>query len=202
MWRGFDLDWALEVKVESRDEAALIELLNSVGIVDELVSRSEYEFPFTERICNVFCSDPDRFPGLLHVLVTLAVAGNSCLVPREVVERCTAWDDSSKTSALLLAIARNDWDAHDIEQLAQRLLEDENSLYVVWRALQITQRQFPMERSALVALAFVKVLTTGGNWSARTMNELLNVLTEYLTKRPSYLDDAATWHRLRLPEKV
>lgn len=197
-----NLGWAWYVQPDRRDEATWIEFLNAIGTEQGLVSYGVPEFPGTERICTAFCSDPDRFPGLLHILASLVLAGNKCAVPREIVERCTGWDDSSKTSALLLAIARNDLDAAEIETLAQRLLENQNSLYAVWCALQLSQRHFPLERSASLALAFMKLLASRGNWSARTMNELVTVLTDYLTKRPSSLDDAAEWQRLRLPQRV
>ena len=71
----------------------------------------------------------------------------------------------------------------------------------VWRAFRILAR-FPMARGASFALAVHRQLSVSSQEENQIMNRTMSALTEYLTKRPSPLDDHDVWHRLHLPEPV
>jgi len=200
--RRFSFLWLLQLQPDPHEEPVWIELLNKVGVKGEMLYGPNFVIPATERISNIFCSNPDHFRGLLRVLEASALAGNKCIVPNEILERCVTWDDESKSSALLLKIAHGDWSSNEIDDLARRLLEHEARSPVVWRSIQIARRQFSIERSAMVAAALLKMMFSSGDVESQPMIQLLAVLTDYLNHRPSSLDDAFTWQRLKLPEKV
>ena len=159
---------------------------------------SDLFWPRTEQLVHSFSAAPEAQRGLLPLLAALAVSGNKCEVPQEVIRLCREWDDHSRDDAILLSLARGDWTSEEANELAERIARSKSSYHTLWRSFRILRR-FPMERAASFGFAILKQFPTPGQDENRIA---VSILTEYLNNRPSCLGDADVRHRLNLPEPV
>jgi len=159
---------------------------------------SDLFWPHTEQLVHSFSAAPEAQRGLLPLLAALAVSGNRCEVPQEVLRLCREWDDRSQDDAILLSLARGNCTTEEVNELAERIALNKSNYHILWRAFRILRR-FPMERAASFGLAILKQFPTPG----QDQNQLaVSILTEYLNNRPRCLGDADVRRRLNLPEPV
>ena len=194
----FPLDWLHEsIDTLAPLSPEWIDFLDWLGRARVGFYGGNLPWPHTEQLVHSFSAAPETRRGLLPLPVALAVSGNKC----EVIRLWRSWGDHAKDDASLLRVARGDWTPEEATELVKSIVGSKSGSFTVWRAFRILTRS-PMARGASFALAVLRQLSVSSQEENQIMNRTMSALTEYLTKRPSPLDDHDVWRRLNLPESV
>lgn len=201
-WRlGFDFDWLPQLKAMAQLSSEWVDFLDQMGR-QQVRFYGRGTWPGTEQLVHRFVDAPEVRRGLLPLLGALAVAGNKCEVPREILQVCREWGDNTKDTVVLLRLARGDWTSDEAHELAKDIVESEVARISVLRAFRILRERFPMDRAASFALVLFQQLQLSTREGCEALEEVISVLTEYLNQRPSLLHDANVWRKLDLPERI
>jgi len=196
------LENLVKVAPESYRTNEGLELIASLGEAELFPMITEFDTPYAEYLLHAFCVSPERLRGLLPLIVSLAMAGFKVQIPTTVLDSACTWGGHFRSNATLMLASRAEWTLGDVDAWAHRLLADVNPRYI-WPAVRFLQRQLPQERFAELITAMIRTAADQGNdYSTDIINVLVDALTEYLTKRPSGLDNPIVWKRLDLPEKI
>lgn len=150
----------------------------------------------TEHLIHHFSIDPERRPGLLPILATLA-RHNFCSLSEEVLKQCETWGKEAEVHCTLLRLVRTDIDTMKMKQMA-RFLAANATTESVHDAVTLLKRL-----GADHSIAFVlELLNLLDNKDILLKQEILEFLLEYMVNKPSLLTDVNKWKELQLPKQV
>jgi len=180
-------------------DAEWLELLDWLGRQDYSFHASQ-ELLFGDQLIHHLYTDPDRWTGLLPIIIMVASRTGQNQVPGQVLDNIRRSNQSLAEDAILLTLAapRNDMLKHELTDLANELWGIENRKYTFSRVLRITGNIAPA-RAAAFALELCTIGSPSSESETENLQEAHQSLIEYLTKRSSNLDEPGLWEKLHLP---
>jgi hypothetical protein len=178
-----------------------LEIFDMIGRENTWLSAGNVRDEYVEDILHHFCADPERWKGLLNLVVEFASEGSKCNLPRPVLETIKGWGHSAKEDAIVLSFARDDLSDQEIANLADLIAEQKYVSVVTWRACRVASHT-SADLSAKLALAILKVLSPDSEDLCDAIEHARSHLVNFLTKRASNLDSPGIWERLHLPARV
>src|SRR5262245_2421854 len=154
-----------------------------------------------EELIHHFCSNPEYRQGLLSIITEFALAGCKCQIPQHVLDQAKSWGAQAKDDAIGLSLASSNLSEAQITALANEISQSDALARAVWRTLRIASGS-SLKQATRFALALLEILGEASEPEANAANHARRILNEFLTNRPSLLQDPDVWKRLNLPERV
>lgn len=154
-----------------------------------------------EELIHHFCSNPDGRRGLLPIIAGFAAAGCRCTLPKHVLDLAKSWSPRAKDDAIGLGLAGGDVNVVEIIALAHEISKSDALDTAVWRALHMASAS-SLKQAANFALALLPVLADSSEREADAAGHARRILTEFMTNRPSQLQNPSVWQGLHLPERL
>jgi hypothetical protein len=202
-WRRriFWLEGVFNTGVSLPISAEWLEILDSIGRKNTWMSAGKVRNEYVEDILHHFCADPDRWKGLLSLIIEFAAEGSKCSLPRPVLETIKKSGGSAIEDGIVLSFTRNDLSDEEIESLAVSIAKLECVSRATWRACRVASYTSPV-LSAKLALAILKTLSADSEDRSDAVEQAQRYLVNFLTKRASSLGNPGVWERLHLPPRV
>jgi hypothetical protein len=177
------------------------EILNEVGKEELWMASEGIAEDYVEEILHRFSTDPERWRGLLNVILELAGEGAKCHLPRSVLQTIRGWGARGISGFLILSFGRDDLSDAEINSLSDEIVVQESVSSVAGSACRVAAHT-SAELSAKLALYLLEKLTATDAETFRAIENSLTTLVNFLTKIPSGLTQPDAWARLHLPERV
>lgn len=200
-YQYFSLECINETSPGNRLEMEWVSFLNWLGQNEYWVTSQSGSPFFIDQLIHHFCSDPNKWSGLIPIIARCAIDGGTCVLPRNVIDIVRNWGGRAKTYANILALARNDLTLDEIKYSAKELINDNCREYPFWEALQVASNT-SLNQGALFSLALLDIISPESYIKDEIVQDTRNALSKYLTKLPSNLSGHGVWERLHLPEKL
>lgn len=154
-----------------------------------------------DQLTYHFCADPNSRRGLLPIIAELAKAGCHCHLSSHVLNLAKTWDARAESTAIGLGFSKSEFSDSEIAASAKKLLQSNPPNNAAWGALRIASGS-SLELAAKLALAFLSQLNDSSEFESDIADHSRRTLTEFLTNKPSRLQDHLVWKQLSLPEPL
>jgi hypothetical protein len=178
-----------------------------IDILDE-IGRSRFWISTRLAVCDVadelvhyLSVQPNERRGLLRIVTELAKNGCTPKVPHHILNTALTWDRPFREDAICLSLTRSDLKRSEMLSFAKNLTDSDFSVYQIYRALRILSHT-SLSRAANFGILLLQHLPENSKQFVDAANQVRHVLNEFLTNRPSSIQDDHAWKRLNLPEKV
>lgn len=197
-WRAYWLDSLVSSIPGSPITAEWVDFFDWLGRKGSMVSIDAPRQDLAEQLINHFCSNPEGRRGLLPIIAELARAGCRCVLAAHVLGLVKSWDKQAKDDAIGLSLCRPDVSDSEIAALAKETLQSDVLERASWRALRMASVS-SSKQAAKYALALLGELHDLSEAESDAADHVRRNLSEFLTNRPSLLQDPEVWKRLNLP---
>jgi hypothetical protein len=174
----------------------------------DLVGRSRFWISTRAAACDVadelihyLTVQPSEKKGLLRIIAELAKNGCTPQVPKHILDKALRWERPFRQDAIGLSLARLDLKRSEMNFFAKELTGPDFSLWQIWRSLRIMSNT-SLSRAAEFGVLLLQHLPENSKQFVDAGNQVRRVLNEFLTNRPSLIQNEDVWKRLHLPEKV
>lgn len=177
--------------------------LNWVGQHSQCWTLSSDSWPNEAAQIQVrFCADPAALKGLLPVLAELASTGAPCSIPAHLFEEILSWSGSRwhVLAAALRAISP-DVTESEVQSIGSLLAAQPSSNRSCRTALNIVAKH-DVALAAKLALAVMEKVEICDEPDLDLSAFANRLIERFLETRPSRLQSAENWQRLRLPERL
>jgi hypothetical protein len=195
------LNTAIDAAPSGTLNAEWVEFLDWAGREGEWVSLEKPPRGMADELLHHFCLDPEGRRGLLPILAAFAAIGYRCELPQHLIERAMTWNSQAKSNAIGLALVRSDLHESEISRLARETFRSETLYRTTWQALVIASHS-SLKQAAQFALALLGELSENSEGEADAAERARRVLHEFLTNKPSLLQDPVIWANLKLPQRL
>jgi hypothetical protein len=154
-----------------------------------------------DELVRQFCCSPEGRRGLLPIIAEFTAAGCTCQVPQHILDLAKTWSPRAVDDAVGLGLVTDTLSEAEIVASANEISRSSSLHAAVWRALRMAAGS-SSRRAAEFALALLAVLSDSSEAGAGGIDHARRILSEFLTNRPSLLQDPAVWKRLNLPARV
>ena len=178
-----------------------VEFFDWLGREVEWLSVDTPRPELANELIHHFCSNPEGRRGLLPIIAKFAAAGCTCALPQHVLDLAKSWSPRAKDDAIGLSLARGELREAEIVALANEISKSDSLAIAVWRALRMASAS-SLNQAAQFALALLQVVGDASEQEADAADHARRILNEFLTDRPSLLQDPTAWKRLNLPERL
>jgi hypothetical protein len=199
--RPFWLDGLLVTEPKDLLSNEWIDFFNWLGREGKLVTSETPRRELVEGLIHHFCVNPEGRRGLLPIIAALAAAGCRCAVPRHILELAKSWSPCAKDDAIGLSLAGDEVVETEIVALAEEISKSASLDSAVWQALRMASAS-SLKQAARFALALLGVIDCESEHGADAADSVRRILIEFLTNKPSLIQDPIVWKRLNLPERI
>lgn len=176
--------------------AEWIEVFDWLGQQEYTVIGDPWHWQHTAQLAETYMRQPDRY-GLLHTLATLAVSGNRVQLPQLLLSEKYLSADTARTAAALILTSQGDWDAAEVDALAQRLAHAPVSHNTIEYAIAVMNNgNLPHADKERLLLALREHLMMRRE---REFNLVVEALQSLMQSRPSRIGEPEYWAALKLP---
>lgn len=154
-----------------------------------------------ERLKVIAPANPNGRRGLLPIIAGFAAAGCRCTLPKHVLDLAKSWSPRAKDDAIGLCLAGEDLYEVEVIALADEISKSDSLDTAVWRALNMASAS-SLKQAARFALALLALLADSSEREADAAGNARRILTEFMTNRPSLLQNPSVWQGLHLPERL
>jgi hypothetical protein len=147
-----------------------------------------------------FCSDPQKWRGLLSIIAATAVSGQRHQLPAAVLDTARELGPRERIEADIVALASDTTSSKEIDAIARQMSHwsvDRD----MWRGLQAGSNA-SLERGARIALILLQNVGNSSEEASEAGENGRRKLVEYLTRIPSRLDARDVWERLKFPRQL
>ena len=155
----------------------------------------------SEVLVDRFCANPEKWKGLLFIIVAIAVSGQCPQLPVPVLDKARKLGARERIEADILALGRQDVSASQIDAITRDMRRSWSSNRDVWRGLEVAG-SVSLEQGARVALALLEDLHNESEAASDTTEHARRRLVDYLTRTPSRLDVQGVWEKLKFPPRL
>lgn len=200
-WRSYWLDSLLGTAPSGSLSTEWIDFFDWLGREGTLVSIDTPRRELAEGLIHHFCANPEGRRGLLPIIAELAAAGCQCALPHHVLDLAKSWGSRDKDDAIGLSLAGAELDDPELANLAGEISKSGSLDFAVWRALRMASAS-SLKQAARFALAVLGVVADSSEGEADAAEHARRTLNEFLTNKPSLLQDPTVWKRLNFPDRL